>query len=96
VLQQPPPALLLLVHAIPVDLLPPPPPPQGAFFNAYFIAYLLWPKACHSFVGYLEEEAVHTYTRALADIDAGKVRSNPDCKLASDCAIWIVEGCRDT
>eukprot|EP00877_Chromochloris_zofingiensis_P012107 jgi/Chrzof1/714/Cz01g26020.t1 len=46
---------------------------QGVAFNAYFIAYLLSPKTCHSMVGYLEEEAVKTYTSALKDIDAGKL-----------------------
>jgi hypothetical protein len=35
---------------------------QGVFYNFYFLSYLLYPKACHSFVGYLEEEAVKTYT----------------------------------
>ncbi|PNH12106.1 Alternative oxidase, mitochondrial [Tetrabaena socialis] len=44
---------------------------QGLFFNAFFIGYLLSPKTCHAFVGFLEEEAVKTYTHALADIDAG-------------------------
>lgn len=44
---------------------------QGAFFNAFFLAYLFVPSVCHRFVGYLEEEAVHTYTRAIADLDAG-------------------------
>ena len=34
---------------------------------------MLWPKVCHAFVGYLEDEAVRTYTHALADIDAGRV-----------------------
>jgi hypothetical protein len=49
-------------------------------------AYLLWPRACHAFVGYLEEEAVRTYTHALADIDAGKLWSHgeraPDIAVA--------------
>lgn len=31
--------------------------------------YLISPKHCHAFVGYLEEEAVKTYTHCLADID---------------------------
>lgn len=35
---------------------------QGIFWNVYFIAYFLHPKFCHRFVGYLEEEAVHTYS----------------------------------
>lgn len=46
---------------------------QGVFFNAMFIAYLVSPKTCHRFVGYLEEEAVLTYTRELADLDAGRL-----------------------
>ena len=44
---------------------------QGVFFNGFFLAYLINPGFCHRFVGYLEEEAVHTYTRAIADLDAG-------------------------
>lgn len=36
---------------------------QGVFFNAYFVAYILWPKVCHRIVGYLEEEAVISYTQ---------------------------------
>ena len=39
---------------------------QGVFFNAYFLAYMLSPTLCHRFVGYLEEEAVHTYTVMLS------------------------------
>ncbi|KAI9803854.1 MAG: Alternative oxidase, mitochondrial precursor [Sarcosagium campestre] len=46
---------------------------QGVVYNAFFISYLLSPRTCHRFVGYLEEEAVLTYTRAIADIDAGKL-----------------------
>jgi hypothetical protein len=46
---------------------------QGVFFNAMFISYLLSPKICHRFVGYLEEEAVLTYTREIADIDSGRL-----------------------
>jgi hypothetical protein len=38
---------------------------QGIFYNLYFLSYLLAPKYCHRFVGYLEEEAVHTYTVLL-------------------------------
>ena len=34
---------------------------QGVMFNAFFLAYII-PKTCHRFVGYIEEEAVHTYT----------------------------------
>ncbi|CAG8003177.1 unnamed protein product [Penicillium salamii] len=46
---------------------------QGVFFNGFFLAYLMSPRICHRFVGYLEEEAVITYTRALEEIDAGEL-----------------------
>ena len=46
---------------------------QGVFFNSMFLAYLIFPRACHRFVGYLEEEAVLTYGLAIADIEAGKL-----------------------
>ncbi len=46
---------------------------QGIFFNAYFLAYILSPKSCHAFVGYLEEEAVKTYSHAIADLDKGRL-----------------------
>ncbi|PWY70951.1 alternative oxidase [Aspergillus heteromorphus CBS 117.55] len=46
---------------------------QGVFFNGFFIAYLLSPRICHRFVGYLEEEAVLTYTRAIKDLERGKL-----------------------
>ena len=38
---------------------------QGVFFAAYTIFYVLTPRIAHRFVGYLEEEAVHTYTEML-------------------------------
>ncbi len=44
---------------------------QGFFFNYYFLAYLISPHYCHRFVGYLEEEAVHTYTILLEQLDKG-------------------------
>ncbi|KAI9832837.1 MAG: Alternative oxidase, mitochondrial precursor [Phylliscum demangeonii] len=46
---------------------------QGIFFNSMFLSYLVSPRTCHRFVGYLEEEAVMTYTQAIADIDSGKL-----------------------
>ncbi|TDH72692.1 uncharacterized protein CCR75_008787 [Bremia lactucae] len=44
---------------------------QGIFFNGFFLTYLISPKTCHRFVGYLEEEAVKTYTCLLKDIEDG-------------------------
>jgi ubiquinol oxidase len=46
---------------------------QGVFSNAFFVAYLVAPKVAHRFVGYLEEEAVKTYTIAIKDIDDGRL-----------------------
>ena len=46
---------------------------QGVFYNGMFLAYLASPRICHRFVGYLEEEAVLTYSRVIADLDAGKL-----------------------
>jgi len=42
---------------------------QGVFFNGFLMVYLLAPRLCHRFVGYLEEEAVRTYTHCLEVID---------------------------
>jgi len=44
---------------------------QAVFFNFYFFMYLFAPKTAHRVVGYLEEEAVVSYTQYLAQIDAG-------------------------
>mmetsp|Transcript_1575 Transcript_1575/g.2184 ORF Transcript_1575/g.2184 Transcript_1575/m.2184 type:complete len:207 (+) Transcript_1575:72-692(+) len=46
---------------------------QGFFFNAYFLAYMITPASCHRYVGYLEEEAVHTYTVLLEQMDKGNL-----------------------
>ncbi|RDW78356.1 putative alternative oxidase [Coleophoma crateriformis] len=46
---------------------------QGVFFNGMFLSYLVSPRTCHRFVGYLEEEAVLTYTLAIQDVESGKL-----------------------
>ncbi|KAI0966302.1 alternative oxidase [Xylaria arbuscula] len=53
---------------------------QGVYFNGMVISYLISPKITHRFVGYLEEEAVHTYTMAIKQIDDGHLPkwSSPD------------------
>ena len=42
---------------------------QGVFTNIFFFLYLMNPRYCHRFVGYLEEEAVRTYTHLLDELD---------------------------
>ena len=56
---------------------------QGVFFNLYFFSYLVAPRVCHRFVGYLEEEAVKTYTTALKDLDAGNLPTWSDSPAPS-------------
>jgi len=57
---------------------------QGVFFNAYFLGYLISPKFAHRVVGYLEEEAIHSYTEYLKDLEAGKIENVPAPAIAID------------
>ncbi|KAM7510672.1 hypothetical protein LguiB_009547 [Lonicera macranthoides] len=57
---------------------------QGVFFNAYFLAYLASPKLAHRITGYLEEEAVNSYTEFLIDLEKGKVENFPAPAIAID------------
>lgn len=54
---------------------------QGVFFNSLFVSYLISPKIVHRFVGYLEEEAVHTYTRCIKEIEDGNLPKWSDPKF---------------
>jgi len=47
---------------------------QGVFVNLFFVSYLISPHYCHRFVGYLEEEAVITYTKILKEIEEGSIK----------------------
>ncbi|XP_020576368.1 ubiquinol oxidase 2, mitochondrial-like [Phalaenopsis equestris] len=57
---------------------------QGIFFNAYFVGYLISPKFAHRIVGYLEEEAIHSYTEFLKDLDNGNIKNVPAPEIAKD------------
>jgi len=57
---------------------------QGVFFNAYFVLYVLSPKLAHRVVGYLEEEAIHSYTEYLKDLNDGKIENVPAPAIAID------------
>ncbi|KAH8824973.1 mitochondrial alternative oxidase [Flagelloscypha sp. PMI_526] len=46
---------------------------QGVFYNLFFLMYLFVPNACHRFVGYLEEEAVFTYTYCIDELEKGRI-----------------------
>jgi len=55
---------------------------QAIFYNVFFFTYLLAPRTAHRIVGYLEEEAVVSYTQYLAEIDAGRQENVPAPKIA--------------
>ncbi|KAJ4930460.1 hypothetical protein NE237_014249 [Protea cynaroides] len=57
---------------------------QGVFFNAYFLGYLISPKFAHRVVGYLEEEAIHSYTEFLKELDKGNIKNVPAPAIAID------------
>lgn len=50
---------------------------QGVFFNGYLGLYLVSPATAHRFVGYLEEEAIISYTELIEEIKKGQIS---DCK----------------
>jgi len=66
---------------------------QAIFYNFYFWLYLFAPRTAHRVVGYLEEEAVVSYTQYLAAIDDGKIEDVPAPRIALD--YWnLPEGAR--
>jgi len=48
---------------------------QFGYWHAFLMLYAISPKTAHRFTGYLEEEAVITYTNMLIDIDTGRVKN---------------------
>jgi ubiquinol oxidase len=66
---------------------------QAVFYNFYFWLYLFAPRTAHRVVGYLEEEAVVSYTQYLAAIDAGTIENVPAPPIALE--YWTLpEGAR--
>jgi ubiquinol oxidase len=57
---------------------------QGVFYNLFFLLYLCSSKTAHRVVGYLEEEAVVSYTEYLEGIDSGKYENIPAPQIAID------------
>lgn len=57
---------------------------QAVFYNFYFFLYLFFPRMAHRVVGYLEEEAVVSYTQYLEQIDAGQVENVPAPQIAKE------------
>lgn len=57
---------------------------QGVFYNIFFLLYLVSPETAHRIVGYLEEEAVYSYTEYLAGVEDGSYDNVPAPKVALD------------
>lgn len=57
---------------------------QGIFFNAYFVLYIISPRLAHRITGYLEEEAIYSYTEYLKEIDNGHLPNIPAPAIAID------------
>ena len=57
---------------------------QGSFYNFFFLLYLVSPETAHRIVGYLEEEAVYSYTEYLAGVDDGTYANVAAPRLARD------------
>lgn len=55
---------------------------QGVFFNGYLALYLLAPSIAHRFTGYLEEEAIISYTELIEEIKRGKIKNGPAPEVA--------------
>ncbi len=55
---------------------------QGVFYNLFFLLYLFSPWTAHRIVGYLEEEAVYSYTEYLAGVDDGTYPNVPAPQVA--------------
>jgi len=56
---------------------------QFGFGTAFLLAYMASPKFCHRFVGYIEEEACHTYTKIVGAIE--------EAPAGSELAAWRTE-----
>jgi len=55
---------------------------QGIFYNLFFLFYVISPRTAHRVVGYLEEEAVYSYTEYLAGVDNGSYANVPAPEIA--------------
>lgn len=53
---------------------------QGVFATGFGLAYVASPAFCHRFVGYIEEEAVVTYTKIIKAIE--------EAEEGSELAVW--------
>lgn len=57
---------------------------QGMFFNGFFLLYLFAPNVAHRLVGYIEEEALQSYTLFAEEIASGNIPNVPIPEFARD------------
>lgn len=57
---------------------------QGAFYNGFFLLYLVSSRTAHRVVGYFEEEAIISYTEYLAEIESGRIENIAAPQIAID------------
>lgn len=57
---------------------------QVIFFLGYFFLYLFSSKTAHRIVGYLEEEAVESYTGYLKEVEGGRIENIKAPQIAID------------
>ena len=57
---------------------------QAVFLVGYSATYLISSRAAHRFVGYLEEEAVKTYTNCIKELDEGRLPTWLNLKAPED------------
>ncbi|KAG0319154.1 hypothetical protein BGZ99_005264 [Dissophora globulifera] len=62
---------------------------QGTFFNVFFLLYIISDRTAHRVVGYLEEQAVISYTHMIEEIDNGVLKDGPAPQIAID--YWHLE-----
>ncbi|MCW8397903.1 alternative oxidase [Legionella sp. PATHC038] len=55
---------------------------QAIFVVLYLLMYIVSSKTAHRFVGYLEEEAVVSYTHYLQELDEGRIENCPAPDIA--------------
>ena len=56
---------------------------QAGFGTFFLAAYMISPTWCHRFIGYIEEEAVHTYTTIIEALE--------NAEEGSELAVWRAE-----
>lgn len=57
---------------------------QAIFVVLYLLMYIVSSKTAHRFVGYLEEEAVISYTHYLQELDEGRIENSPAPEIAKN------------